>query len=43
MIVLDEVTYPVNGGLLDREKLKRLFFCLGSGIRFCRRSRGIEW
>lgn len=24
LIVLDEVTYPVNWGLLDREKLKRL-------------------
>lgn len=28
MMVLDEVTYPVNWGLLDQEKLKRLL-CFG--------------
>lgn len=31
LVVLDEITYPVKWGLLDKEKLERLFALAGAG------------
>ncbi len=32
MILMDEITYPIHWGLLDKEKLKRLFQSQKKGI-----------